>query len=462
VEWLELHVDFMAEASNRSELGKYGGEWSVQFPTGMTKLYGWGHDECCFHAYATWNYEWVVDDVRTMHKKGAGACEHISAGVDEHRGFGFPLSANEWRVTNEYRISHVGKKALPNSTPGIVKMRPGNSNDGWWGYDDFEEQVGTVGDAFNVCYRNFATLPTPDLEPGEPDTEWQLLLLTDWSQGHCKKPENGLDVEKFSRGYGGKQKSGIIKDTVMVEGCLGLHSPTLQLGETQTFRFGTDDGPPIADPNAPKEETRSTKKRDKHGNTTKITEGWANAPKGLEQILRERGLFVVGMTPDGNYTKNSKKIYKGDAKNMKLVLSKCPDFVAQKSKLQEFCDANDIIVDMSPKCHPEIAGLGIEYCWAVAKTLFRNENDFLHRTLSKRVQDALNAITLEVIWKCARRARDYMRGYRVLGGGELPKKEIEEQAKEQKRHRDVLNFSSAWIRSLLALYQPNAGAASTQ
>jgi hypothetical protein len=70
---------------------------------------------------------------------------------------------------------------------------------------------------------------------------------------------------------------------------------------------------------------------------------------------------------------------------------------------------------------------------------------------------------LEVIWKCARRARDYLRGYRVLGGGELPKKDIEEQAKEQKRHRDVLNFSSAWIRSLLALYQPNAGgAASTQ
>jgi hypothetical protein len=142
----------------------------------------------------------------------------------------------------------------------------------------------------------------------------------------------------------------------------------------------------------------------------------------------------------------------------------CPDFAAQKIKLQEFCDANNIIVDMSPKCHPEIAGLGIEYCWAVAKTLFRNKNDFLHQTLSRCVQDALDAITLGVIWKCARRARDYMRGYRVLGGGELPKKEIEEQAKEQKRHtRDVLNFSSdwIWIRSMLALCQPNAGAAST-
>jgi hypothetical protein len=51
-----------------------------------------------------------------------------------------------------------------------------------------------------------------------------------------------------------------------------------------------------------------------------------------------------------------------------------------------------------------------------------------------------------------------MRGYRVLGGGELPKKEIEEQATEQKRHRDVFSFSSEWIRSLLALNQPNAGA----
>jgi hypothetical protein len=56
-----------------------------------------------------------------------------------------------------------------------------------------------------------------------------------------------------------------------------------------------------------------------------------------------------------------------------------------------------------------------------------------------------------------------MRGYRVLGGGELPEKEIEEQAQEQKRHRDVLNFSSVWTAlSLLALDQPNAGAASAQ
>jgi hypothetical protein len=80
----------------------------------------------------------------------------------------------------------------------MAKMRPGNSNDGWWGYDDFEKQVGVgdVIDAFNVCYRNLAPLPIPSLEPGESDTGWELLLLTDWSQGHCKKPENGLESRR--------------------------------------------------------------------------------------------------------------------------------------------------------------------------------------------------------------------------------------------------------------------------
>ena len=103
----------------------------------------------------------------------------------------------------------------------------------------------------------------------------------------------------------------------------------------------------------------------------------------MEQVLRERGLFVPGsMTTDGNCIRQKQKVYKGDKYNMRLVLSECTDFAAQKSKLEEFCESKEIKVDMSPKCHPEIAGLGIEYDWAVAKNLFRNECDFSHATLS--------------------------------------------------------------------------------
>jgi hypothetical protein len=112
---------------------------------------------------------------------------------------------------------------------------------------------------------------------------------------------------------------------------------------------------------------------------------------------------------------------------------------------------------MSPKCHPEIAGLGIEYDWAVAKTLFRNECDFSHATLSRRVDRALDALALEVVWLSARRARDYMRAYVALAGENegvataLQKQEIEEQKVEQKKHRDALGFSLKWVQSLLHL-----------
>jgi hypothetical protein len=59
---------------------------------------------------------------------------------------GFPLRASEWNNTNKYRQEKCtpARPALPNAKPGIVKMkmRPGNSKEGRWGYDDFERQVG--------------------------------------------------------------------------------------------------------------------------------------------------------------------------------------------------------------------------------------------------------------------------------------------------------------------------------
>ena len=133
-------------------------------------------------------------------------------------------------------------------------------------------------------------------------------------------------------------------------------------------------------------------------------------------------------------------------------MSEWPDFKAQKTMLQEFCDAEGILLDMSPKCHPEIAGLGIEYCWAVSKYFFREHNDFQVKTLNKRIETALERLNLATIWKCARRARDYMRAYRALEDGrntELEYQQIEQQKKLAKHHRDALDFSLEWVQSLL-------------
>ena len=132
---------------------------------------------------------------------------------------------------------------------------------------------------------------------------------------------------------------------------------------------------------------------------------------------------------------------------MDLVLSQQPDFAAAKSALEEFVSSRGHLLDMSPKLHPEIAGVGIEYCWAVAKQEFRCENDFSVKTLSARVQHALTMLTLPVIRNCARRARDYERAYRALDDGsgtELQHKQIEQMKKLVKHHRDALDFSAAW------------------
>ena len=48
----------------------------------------------------------------------------------------------------------------------------------------------------------------------------QLVFLFDWSSGHSKNQDGGMAVLQMNSKYGGKKGNGI-RDTDMVEGCLG-------------------------------------------------------------------------------------------------------------------------------------------------------------------------------------------------------------------------------------------------
>jgi hypothetical protein len=88
----------------------------------------------------------------------------------------------------------------------------------------------------------------------------------------------------------------------------------------------------------------------------------------------------------------------------------------------------------------------------------------LHRKLAKSNSKPLNSVGAKsaMLEKAARKC-GCISGIVPAGKAAIRLAKIQrERKKEQKRHRDVLNFSSEWIRSLLALYQPNAGAASTR
>ena len=53
------------------------------------------------------------------------------------------------------------------------------------------------------------------------------------------------------------------------------------------------------------------------------------------------------------------------------VSSECEDFVKEKGALQEIVESRGHILILFPKCHPELAGCGIEYSWGKSKQYFR-------------------------------------------------------------------------------------------
>ena len=72
---------------------------------------------------------------------------------------------------------------------------------------------------------------------------------------------------------------------------------------------------------------------------------------------------------------------------------------------------------MTPKCHPEISGYGIEYCWGYSKLRFCKEfNDTVAANLERNVRNALNinVITKSQSDKFVQKAIDYKITYLYL------------------------------------------------
>ena len=149
-----------------------------------------------------------------------------------------------------------------------------------------------------------------------------------------------------------------------------------------------------------------------------VKEGYVGKAKGLTQLLKERGLFVEGMTKDGTCTAGGRKFYKGDEFNMVLVLNNQPDYKAERTALETLGDSLGVVVQASTKCHPEIAGEGIEYGFALMKMHYKKHNNFCARTLQARIRDAIKStLTVDAARLCARRAAEYLQCiYRARSG----------------------------------------------
>ena len=455
-EYLEFHVDFLGNGSDqryddlRAGFGDEGGQYSIRFDIAAKSpckhfhapdvcrchlpLYHIGQDESVYKAYAREGTEWVINGVRGLRKKSEGPGEMVSAFQDEKRGFGLPLSEDELARVNEFRETK-GRPPLKD-TPGTRFLRPGVNRDGYWGFADFEEQTIDVMDCLEV------------LEPGK-----QLAIEVDHSAGHAKYLPEGLHVANMNAKYGGKQKK--LRDSVMTEGCLGPGSAKmylygnkwsshrkkgkpkkvvdmkLKLGDVQSMTFGANDPPPFYDWEAPAKDMGGGKK-----------EGYVGKAKGMKQVLWERGWYIDKMSTT---TKDPKM-------NLGFVLGSLPDFFNERTALQHTVEARGHILVLSPKFHPEVAGVGIEYSWGMSKLKFRRElNDEIPKNLHNNILTSMNRetiLTLPRVRRFARRTRDYCRAYFKLekdAVGAESKDRIEQMRKSCKAHRNIIDMEPGFI-----------------
>ena len=201
--------------------------------------------------------------------------------------------------------------------------------------------------------------------------------------------------------------------------------------------------------------------------SAKVIEGWEEKPKGLLQVLWERGWI-----DDSNlqqYTLKGKEDIFGVLRretSLKALMSDCEDFKDEESLLQSMEQKMGISVDRTPKCHCELAGEGIEYSWGCAKNFYRTieltkkkgKEKFraaVSRCLSREV------LTTERMRKFARRARQYICAYYKIHHDEQAAKEanteltdtgaatpikLEKLVKEFKTHRCAMDFDTKFCK----------------
>jgi hypothetical protein len=122
--------------------------------------------------------------------------------------------------------------------------------------------------------------------------------------------------------------------------------------------------------------------------------GWF---KGMEQIIRERGLWPEGGLP---VECTGPKRPEGQASCCcRHILYTQPDFASQKPLLQEYVESRGHLCDFYPKYHCELNF--IEQYWGAAKLRFRVAGRA--RTLNemqKKMLGCLDDIPLEQIQRC--------------------------------------------------------------
>jgi hypothetical protein len=107
------------------------------------------------------------------------------------------------------------------------------------------------------------------------------------------------------------------------------------------------------------------------------------------------------------------------ATSLKMMMERQMDFIEEETLLQYHGRQLGVIIDRTPKCHPEMAGEGIEYNWGCAKGFYRRLPITEKRTKSKFRESVKKSISRDIMTTerqrmFSRRARQYMLAYNAI------------------------------------------------
>ncbi|KAJ4496252.1 hypothetical protein C8J55DRAFT_414344 [Lentinula edodes] len=197
---------------------------------------------------------------------------------------------------------------------------------------------------------------------------YQALIMVDNSQGHSAYAEDALLTSRMNVGSGGKQ--------ARLRNGWYLNSGGTRVSQSMVF--------PESHPEYP------------------------NQPKGIKQILSERGIPGVESLRG--------KCKKCDPDSLecccKKILENQPDFLGQMSLVEdsEVISAAGHLCIFLPKFHCELNF--IEFFWGAVKRYLREHCDYTFTTLQENMPKALESVAVATIRRWEHRMQRWMEAYR--------------------------------------------------
>ena len=190
-----------------------------------------------------------------------------------------------------------------------------------------------------------------------------------------------------------------------------------------------------------------------------VVEGWLGKPKGLKQVLWERGLIDAEKL--SSYSKDGPKDEEGHRDttySFAVLMESCLDFLQERTSLQKLGEALGVMIEHTPKYHAEMAGEGVEYDWGCGKQRYRRQPLAQKRPLAKfrsTVAECFGIayLSLSIVRKTARRARGYICAHHWLDNGavglpdigDITLAKIEQLSKKMRTHRCAFDFDKGFI-----------------